>query len=244
MTRIPPARLLVLLLAVTALVAACGERVTTQVVPVARPLPEREEAHYRLLDSKGGQVGTAVLTIAPEGDGLRLGIAYDFGAAKTDTGSASVRRDSMKPLRAERVVVDGERRYVTRAEYGAAGVTVALEDGRRTRERKAELSEAAYDNLESLFLWRTLDQSVGTEVSYVNVVVDPRRGTISRALGTARVVQREEVRLAAGPVQAWRVEFRSAGVTNTAWYRADGARTLVRYEITRGPTLVLDSPAP
>ncbi len=232
------------MLLLAGVVSACGESVTTQVVPVAQPLPEREGARYRLLDNKGAQVGTAVLTIAAEADGLRLGIAYDFGADKTDTGSVSVRRDSIKPLRSERVVVDGERRYVTRAEYGGSGVTVTLDDGRRTRARTADLSEAAYDNLESLFLWRTLDQSVGTEVSYVNVVIDPRRGTISRVLGAARVVRREEVRLPSGPVQAWRVEFRSAGVTNTAWYRADGARTLVRYEITRGPTLVLDSATP
>jgi hypothetical protein len=138
-------------------------------------------------------------------------------------------------------VLDGDRRWLTRAEYDDEGVTVAFEDGRRMRTRRAELSEAAYENLASLFLWRTLDQSVGTEVRYVNVVIDPKSGTISRALGTVRVQRREEVQLPAGAVQAWRVEFRSAGVTNTAWYRADGARTLVRYEITRGPTLVLES---
>lgn len=226
------------------LAAACGESVTTQVVPIAQPLPEREEARYRLLDARGSEIGTAVLTIAPDADGLRLGIAYDFGPGRTDTGSVVVRRDSMKPLRSERTVIDGDRRYVTRAGYDEHGVTVTLDDGRRTRTRTASLSEAAYDNLESLFLWRTLDQSVGTEDRYVNVVIDPKSGTISRALGTVSVRQREAVTLPSGTVQAWRVEFRSAGVVNTAWYRAGGARTLVRYAITRGPTLVLDSVTP
>lgn len=233
--------LLLLALAVGAIVlTACGENVSTQVVPVAQPLPEREEARYRLLDDKGGEIGGAVLTIATEREGLRLGVAYDFGPERTDRGSVLVRRDSMRPVQAERAVADGERRYLTRTEYNGE-VTATLDDGRRARRRQAPLSEAAYDNLASLFLWRTLDHSVGTEVRYVNVVVDPRHGTISRALGTVEVQGREEVRLPSGPVQAWRVQFRSAGVSNTAWYRADATRALVRYEIARGPTLVLDS---
>ena len=234
-------RLWLLVVVGSVLLSACGEAVSTQVFPITRPLPDREEARYQLLDSKGAPIGTAVLTIAPEADGLRLGLAYDFGANRTDTGSVIVRRDSMKPVRSERTVVDGERRSVTRAEYDAAGVTVAFDDGRRNRERTAELSESAYDNLESLFLWRTLDLTVGAEVRYVNVVIDPRAGTISRALGTVEVIGREDVRLPSGTVQAWRVHFRSAGITNTAWYRADGTHALVRYEITRGPTLVLES---
>ncbi len=237
-----------LLVAVVALgalpLSACGETITTRVFPITRELPAREEARYRLLDSKGAQIGTSVLTITTEGDGLRLGLAYEFGGDRTDTGSVIVQRDSMKPVRAERTVVDGDRRYVTRAEYDATGVTVAFDDGRRARERKAPLSESAYDNLESLFLWRTIDLSVGAEVRYVNVVIDPRSGTISRALGTVEVIGREEVRLPSGTVPAWRVQFRSAGVVNTAWYRADDTRALVRYDITRGPTLILDSVTP
>ena len=232
--------LLLLLLAVLPALGACGEDVSTQVVPVAQPLPEREEARYRLLDGKGEQIGTARMTIARESDGLRLGIDYDFGPDKRDAGSVLVQRETMRPRHAERTVIDGERRYVTRAEYNG-DVTVTLDDGTRTRSRSAAVNEAAYDNLEALFLWRTMDHSVGTEVRYLNVVVDPRRGTISRALGTVEVKGREAVRLPSGPVQAWRVEFRSAGVVNTAWYRADGARALVRYQIARGPTLLLDS---
>jgi hypothetical protein len=220
--------------------ASCAESVSTQVVPIAQQLPEREEARYLVLDAKGAQQGSAVLTIAPEGDHVRLGLAYDFGQGRTDTSSLLVRRDSMKPTRTERIVVDGDRRYVSQAEYGEK-VVVALDDGRRPRRREAAVSESAYDNVESLFLWRTIDHSVGREVRYVNVIIDPKRGTISRALGTVEVLRREEVRLPSGTVQAWRVQFRSAGVTNTAWYRADASKALVRYEITRGPTLVLDT---
>lgn len=233
--------LALLLPALLLLGASCGENVTTQVVPVAQQLPaQREVTRYRMVDSKGADIGSAVLSSVPDGDTLTLGIAYDFGQGRTDNGTVIVRRDSMRPVNAERVVTDGERQYVTRAAYTDRDVTVRLDDPRRPKERRADLSETAYDNLESLFLWRTLDFSTGTQVRYVNVVIDPRGGTISRALGAVEVLGREEVRLSSGPVQAWRVQFRAAGVTNTAWYRADAGHLLVRYEITRGPTLILD----
>jgi hypothetical protein len=234
--------LLLVLLALT--LAGCGEDTVTEVVPIAQPLPEREQARYRLLDREGRQVGTATLTIAPDGDDLRLGVAYEFSAQRTDIGSVVVRRQTLKPAREERTVVDGEKRYVTRAEYQGLEVSVTFDDGRRPVTRKASLTETAYDNLETLFLLRAMEHKLGVEVRYVNVVIDPLRGTISRTLATAHVIGREEVPLPSGPVQAWRVEFRSAGVTNTAWYRADDTRTLVRYAITRGPTLVLDSVLP
>jgi hypothetical protein len=84
----------------------------------------------------------------------------------------------------------------------------------------------------------------GEPVSYVNVVVDPKRGTISRALATVEVSGREQVQLPSGAVAAWRVDFSSAGVTNRAWYAADGDRRLLKYEIARGPTLVLERVSP
>jgi len=96
--------------------------------------------------------------------------------------------------------------------------------GRGERTQSADISETAYDNLESLFLWRTVEMGAGETVSYINVVVDPKRGTISRALATVAVSGREQVRLPSGTVEAWRVDFSSAGVTNQAWYAVDGGR--------------------
>jgi hypothetical protein len=230
----------VLVLALLVVLAGCAEQVTTQVVPVAHPLPRQEEARYRILDGDGKEQGTAVLRIAPEGEQARLSLEYDFGPGKSDRSNVIVRRESLRPVRSERMVVDGDTRYISRATYNGK-VTVELDDGNRTRTREAEISESSYDNISSLFLWRVLDLSAGTTVRYVNVVIDPRRGTISRALGTAEVMGREDVRLPSGTVPAWRVEFRSAGITNVAWYRVDGSRALVRYEIARGPVLLLDT---
>src|SRR3712207_7718007 len=59
---------------------------------------------------------------------LRLGIAYDFGTNRTDTGVVLVRRDSLVPGRSERTVVEGDRRYMTR----------------RSEEHTAELQSRQY----------------------------------------------------------------------------------------------------
>ena len=222
--------------------AACGESIKTESVPVTFRLPAPEGARYRLVDSKGEQIGTATLRTSAEGGGVLLQVAYDFGSNRTDTSAVLVQPETLRPTRSERTVVDGDQRYVTRSEYSDTDVTTTVDDGKRTRSRTAKLSDAAYDNLESLFLWRSADLRPGYDVRYVNVIVDAKRGTISRAVGQMNVVGREDLRLPGGErVPAWKVEFRSAGVTNTAWYRDDATRQLLRYEITRGPTLLLDT---
>lgn len=233
------------LLAVSLLLAGCGATVTTQVVPVALPLPTREEAVYQVQDKNGAEIGRATLAIAASSDGLRLTQAYIFGAGERDESAVIVDPATMRPRSSERGVIDGDSTYRTTAVYQPTRVTVTF-TGKAPGEkvRGADISETAYDNLESLFLWRTITMGAGETVSYVNIVVDPKRGTISRALATVSVSGREEVKLASGTVEAWRVDFTSAGVTNQAWYAVDGTRRLVKYTIARGPTLLLERVAP
>jgi hypothetical protein len=221
-------------------VAACGGSVTTQVFPVQNVLPEREEAVYRVQDSSGKVLGQAVITIAPGSGGLDLTQAYDFGEGKLDRSRVTVDRASMRPRSSERQVDDAGKQYRTAATYTDTEVSVTFTGEQGERTRTADISETAYDNLESLFLWRTMPMGAGERVSFVNVVVDPKRGTISRALSALEVSGRELVQLAEGPVEAWRVDFTSAGVTNRAWYAVSEDRRLVKYDIARGPTLLLE----
>lgn len=222
------------------LLVACGSSVTTEVIPVQMPLPEREEAVYRVEDKDGQQIGRAVFTIAPDGADARVTQDYRFGEGEIDSSSAVVDRASMRPRSSERLVEDAGKRYDTAAVYEDAKVVVTFTGDQGERTREADISETAYDNLESLFLWRTMEMGAGEKTSYINVVVDPKRGSISRALGTVEVSGREQVQLPSGVVEAWRVDFNSAGVTNHAWYAVDGDRRLVKYDIQRGPTLILE----
>jgi hypothetical protein len=230
--------------ALSLLIISCGSTVTTQVVPVQTPLPAQEEAVYRVQDSSGAEIGRATFTIATDGAESRLSQDYDFGDGQIDRSSVVVDRASMRPRSSERMVIDETWKYRTAATYAEDSVSVTFEGERGERQRDADISETAYDNLESLFLWRTIAMGAGESLSYVNVVVDPKRGTISRALGTVEVSGREQVQLPSGTVEAWRIDFRSAGVTNHAWYAVDGDHRLVKYEIQRGPTLVLETATP
>lgn len=226
------------------LLAACGSSVTTQVLPIATLLPEREEAVYRVQDGAGNEIGRAVFTIATEGAESRFVQDYDFGEGRSDRSNVTFVRETMRPRTAERQVRDSGEDYHTIERYEPDSVSVSFAGGGRERERRAAISETAYSNLESLVLWRTLPMGAGEQFSFVNVVVDPKRGTISRALATVEVSGREQVRLPSGDVEAWRVDFKSAGVTNRAWYAVDGSRRLLRYSIQRGPTLILDRVSP
>jgi hypothetical protein len=44
------------------------------------------------------------------------------------------------------------------------------------------------------------------------------------------VKEKEDVQVPAGNFQAWRLEIRSGGRTQKAWYADDARRTLVRYD--------------
>lgn len=237
-------RLLAACAALSFLLVSCGSTVTTQVVPVQTALPAQEEAVYRVEDNSGNQIGRVTLRIASDGTDSRLTQEYDFGDGQIDRSSVVVDRTSMRPRASERTVIDDATEYRTAAAYDEDSVRVTFTGERGERQREADISETAYDNLESLFLWRTIAMGAGETLSYVNIVVDPKRGTINRALGTIEVSGREEVRLPSGTVEAWRVDFRSAGVTNRAWYAVDGDHRLVKYDIQRGPTLVLEQASP
>lgn len=235
------------LFAVLLFLSACGSDVTTQVVPVQTQLPTRETAIYQIQDKDGAAIGQATLSIEPEGDLARVTVDWRFSDAQRDRQSVLLERAGLRPRSSERVVEDEGKQYVTRATYTEDTVEVVFDgpDDTPERTRSAEISETAYDNLESLFLWRATAMGAGNVLNYVNVIVDPKRGNISRALAKLEVSGRELVNLPEGrTIEAWRVDFTSAGVTNSAWYAITDDRRLLKYEIDRGPRLLLESVAP
>src|SRR5262249_24538457 len=229
------------LCALALLLASCGDSVTTQVLQVQTPLPAREEARYQVVDRNGAQIGRAVFTIEPDGGLTRLTQDYHFEEQQVDRIAAHVDPATMRAHDSLRDIQDGAKQYHTIATYEASKVVVTFNGDGPERTRQAEITEATYDNLESLFLWRTLAMGAGERYSFVNVVIDPRRGTISRALAGLSLSGREQVKMPDGSVrEAWRVDFSSAGVTNQAWYTVTADRTLLKYRIARGPTLLLE----
>lgn len=236
-----PALLLIAALASAALLSACAQPGTAEVVPIKQPLPTQESLHYRLLDPNGRQMGSAVVSIQPIDGGLQLSQSYTDDQNHTDNGWVTVDAAGMKPQSAQRAISTADARSEIEVTYTGGSVTSLAIDGNTGKERshQAKVTSGSYDDQESFFLLRTLDFTAGYSVRFGVVVVDASTGTISRALGTAHVLGTTDIQLNGGTVHAWEVQLTGAGATNTAWFDSGPARTLLRYTSSRGSTIEL-----
>ncbi|MGI8550195.1 MAG: hypothetical protein ACR2PL_05245 [Dehalococcoidia bacterium] len=223
--------LCVLLTAATLCGLACRPGTTSQVVPIAAPLPVQERARYRIESDTGQKLGEAILSIENGGGALTFTTHIELSNGNTNDGRTVVEPPTLRPRSVDRSVTLSGHRIDLHEVYSVDGVTSTLENGSSVRTHVQKLPESAYDDQESLFLWRTLQFATGYTVHYVNVLFDARGGTISRPLGTAHVAFRERIRLPTGNADAWRVEFSAAGLANTAWYEDSPGRRLLKYRI-------------
>ena len=231
-----PGLLLVLSLGCILLVACTltdEESVPTQDVVDSIPWTVGEETSYTIMD--GGEVkGTGVLRIDQEEGQLRLSQRYenpDFD----DCSSVLVAPQTLKAIEAERVIT-GEDGVLRIEVHYAGGVVeierIATEEGKEEERRldRLDVPEHAYDTAASLFLWRTVPMQVDYQAAYRSmataVVGKSQENTV-----TLRVLRQESVEVPVGAFEAWRLEVRApGGVRQTAWYSADSARRLLKYD--------------
>lgn len=224
-------RLLLALLALMLTLSACGDEAVNfvgQDVVAGIPWILPEEARYRLLD--GDEVkGSAVLRIElGEAGGVTFRQAFQGGEFK-DEVVAEAAEETMRPASVQRVIEgpEGARRWEVTYSGSRALVVQRSKDDERTDE--LSVPTHSYDSSSDVFLWRTIDFSVGYEATYVDVLT----ATLAKpqiVSVTLRVKAKETVEVPAGSYEAWRVEIRSSGRTQKAWYADDGRHTLVRYD--------------
>ncbi len=212
--------------------AACGGQTTVlsgREIVSAIPWTAAETARYRLLEGDDLR-GSGELRIESQGQLLILTQKFEFPSENLrDEVSTVVDAATLRPSRVERIIngPQGERRC--RAEYGGNMVTVEqrAEDDKRT-DRFAVPSRS-YDSWSDLFLWRTLAFGEGYESTYADVLscTLTKPQVLSVVL---KVKGLETVTVPEGAFQAWRLEIRSGGRTQKAWYENDAARTLIRYD--------------
>ena len=229
------------------LLAACGladeESLPTQDVVTSIPWKVGEETTYTILDNHE-VLGTGVLRIDEEDGQLRLSQHYqnpDFD----DRSSVLVDPETLKPVEGERTITgeDGVLRIEVHYSNGVAEIErVATEVGKEEERRidRLDVPEHAYDTGASLFLWRTIPMQVDYRAAYRSmataIVGKSQENTV-----TLRVLRQEAVEVPAGTFEAWRVEIRApGGVRQTAWYTADSARRLLKYDDGQH-TFVLES---
>jgi hypothetical protein len=229
------------------LLAACGlaeeDSLPTQDVVASIPWKVGEETSYTILDNDDEVLGTGVLRIDQEDGQIRLSQHYenpDFD----DRSSVLVNAETLKPIEAERTITgeDGVLRIEVHYSGDFAEIErVATEEGKDEERRidRLDVPEHAYDTGVSLFLWRTIPMQVDYRVAYRSMATAVV-GKSQENKVTLRVVRQETVEVPAGAFEAWRVEIRAPGLKQTAWYGADSARRLLKYDNGQN-TFVLES---
>lgn len=218
-----------LLLALVVLAAACadgsrdlvGHEVVKQV-----PWTGPETARYRV--TQGDLEGTGVLSIEPRDGELLLRQEFQGGEFR-DRVSAVVDAATMRPRRVSRVIEGPDGTRECRGDYEGGVVVVEDRSGEDVRTDELDVPSPSYDSWTDIFLWRTVQFVPGFEVSYVDVrackLAKPELISV-----TLKVVGREEVEVPAGTFQTWRVEIRTGGRTQKAWFADLPEKTLVRYD--------------
>lgn len=193
------------------------------------PWTAPESATYRLLDGKD-VVGTGVLTIEERGQQFVLGQSFQIPKEKIiDTVNVVVDSATLAPSSVQRRITGPEGERQCQASYAQGTVTVdqSSQEGQRTDRLNVPIK--AYDTWGDLFLWRTLDFAAGFEVRYSDILTCSlaKPGVLSVAI---KVTGRESVEVPAGKFEAWRLDIRSGGGTQKAWYSVEPPYILLRYD--------------
>jgi Protein of unknown function (DUF3108) len=223
--------LLVALLLVSFLAACSGgeDELEPRDIVTEIPWSGPESFQYRLL--QGDDVkGTGELTLSVTESTFVMEQAFEIPEAEiVDSISAEVEADTLRPRRIERVIdgPEGERRC--EASYSENTVTVEQRAEEDERTDTLTVPDEHYDSWSDLFLWRTVEFFEDQELKYVDVLSCSlaKPDILSVVL---KVKEKEEVAVPAGTFEAWRLEIRSGGRTQKAWYADDERRTLVRYD--------------
>jgi len=194
------------------------------------PWDSAETARYRLLQGDD-EKGTGELTLLPDTDVVRMTQLFTIPEEEiTDVVEAVVATATLRPLEVRRIIDGPEGKRECNAAYSPLNsVTVVQRAEEDERTDELDIPPQHYDSWSDLFLWRTIEFFEGNEVKYVDVLSCSlaKPDLLSVVL---KVKEIEEVTVPAGTFQAWRLEIRSGGRTQKAWYADDDRRTLVRYD--------------
>jgi len=171
--------------------------------------------------------------------GVQDGIATLFqryrSQTSVDTIDVYVDAKTLKPISSTRMIENDnpDDEDLIEVSYAEDGATVRVGG----RQSGLSVPEHSYDNDSSLFLWRTLPFAQGYESSYTTIITNRR----SRQQVVLRVTGKESVTVPAGTFDAWRLEITTSNARQLAWFSADAARVLLRYDNDRNVIFELTS---
>jgi hypothetical protein len=212
---------------------ACGlhpaKAPPTADLAITVPWPAQEQAQYVLLDSKGQkEVGRGTLSVSKQGDQYELGQHFAGTDNSSDESSVFVDAKTLKPVSFHRKLALKNQTQEVKGDYDATKAIANITEvtGGKDRPVPLRLGSNYYDNDTSLFLWRTIPFAQGYTAAYRTVLT----GNRSQAIVQIEVTGKEEVTVPAGTFQAWKLEIRSSGVKQFAWFADTPQHPLVQYD--------------
>ena len=232
MTAVRSALLAALLLPALLAGLACGlqpkKAPPTADLAITIPWPDREQAHYQLLDRKSKkEMGVGTLSVTKQGDQYELTQKFEGEEGSSDESTVTVDAQTLKPLTFHRKLVLPNQTEEVKGDYDAVqGVANITEvKGEDDRPVPLRLGKNYYDNDTSLFLWRAIPFAEGYTAAYFTVLT----GSGTQAIVEIEITGKEEVTVPAGTFQAWKMEVRSSGVKQFAWFADTPQHPLVQY---------------
>jgi hypothetical protein len=195
---------------------------------VTVPWHDQEQTQYVLLDRKGTkEIGQGTLSVSKQGDQYELGQHFENSSGETDDSSVFVNAQTLKPLSFHRKQALKNQTQEVKGDYDAVTGIVNITEvtGDKDRPVPLRLGSNYYDNDTALFLWRTIPFAAGYTAAYRTVLT----GNRSQAIVQIEVTGKEEVTVPAGTFQAWKLEIRSSGVKQFAWFADTPEHPLVQY---------------
>jgi hypothetical protein len=221
---------------------ACGGEDPETVDPVgAIPWTAPEISEYQLAE-RGDIVGTGFFRIEADGENVRLVQEFKGDNGSSDTRTVIAEAESLGPISMERTVLneDGSPRTQIRASYTEDAAAFESTTGERTVTQTRNRAPNSFDSEQHLFIGRTITLSDGYQAHYRAM---DAATTQSRVIDL-RVTEQEMVEVPAGEFLAWKVEFRHASATTTAWYSVEPPYYLVKAKVSDFEYLLVTEPEP
>ena len=192
------------------------------------PWDGTETARYHIVQDD--VEGSGVLRLEEENGVLVFSQTFDVPEEDvTDSVVVETDPETLRPRTVSRVIDGPDGQRLCDATYSASSVSVVQVGEDEDRTDVVDVPERSYDTWSDLFLWRTLDFRVGFEVSYRDVLSCSLSKPELLTVGLA-VKEIETVTVPAGTFDAFRLEIKSGGGTQEAWFADDDSKVLLRYE--------------
>jgi hypothetical protein len=256
MRRIAAGAALTLLVASAALFAsACSSASDTckECVDIVAGVPwTAPESHAYNLKKDGDQQGVTTLSVKRDGANVVMTTDSEGTNGTSDVSAVTADASTLKPVSATRTITDKDTRTLLEVTYEDVAKD-QCDSGRVARIKQStfkppEASKAdstrsnplcvpdhAYDNDQSLFIWRAINFEKGATLTYWTITAGRR----DKHLVTLTVQQQEQITVPAGTFDTWKVEIASERSRQNAWFTTTADHRLIQYVNNQGQSFQL-----